>query len=763
MVPLFCVQAAQKRRFTLRDSIEFSSFLYPGRQFGQPVSQATFSPDRSHFVVATMRGDLASGKREATMWVFDSAEVRRYLSANSNGDFSGGRVLTRIASAANREPLGDWRWAGDSRALFFLTADDDGSEQLHRIGLDGGNAAALSLSAQDVSKYAAREEQVLYFAHAPIRSGDLYQAGGASLQDIEDGTGNSLLPLLFPHWMDTIFQESEDELWAVDHGKPAAVMNAARTGPVQLKDSKLSISPDGRRAVVTRFVAHIPKSWERYQPLLDYPGLHIVADTPETEGSKGNYRPQQYDLLDLESGEISMLIDAPIEFDARYSDLQPQWSHDGTRIALPGAYPPIANGAGAEANNASAGILPCMIMVMDLKTKALSCVQKAEPIDPQKHKYADRQQMVSIEWRDSDRELVAEFAAPNTPNKKSATVFTQNGDAWTSKNSEVSAEPTQLEVTVQEGIDQPPVLMARIGEGTQQVLFDPNSQLKEIALGTAEFYKWRDPDGDEYSGALVKPPDFSSNRRYPLVIQTHELDRSKYLIDGPSATGFAARAFAARDIVVLQVDETNKGSGTPKESQAGAKAYAAAIKQLAAQGIVDPARVGIIGWSHMGPYVLQGLVDDPHTYAAATLSESSYDSYGEYLMNIDYMGKEREQMFRAQFGAQPFGEGLKKWLDLSPGFHTDRIRTPVLFQFNSPAALVYGWDMYAALRAQNKPVELLYLRNGDHVLVKPLERLAEQGMNVDWYDFWLNGHEDPGPAKAKQYARWREYRKQQAQ
>ncbi len=27
-------------------------------------------------------------------------------------------------------------------------------------------------------------------------------------------------------------------------------------------------------------------------------------------------------------------------------------------------------------------------------------------------------------------------------------------------------------------------------------------------------------------------------------------------------------------------------------------------------------------------------------------------------------------------------------------------------------------------------------------------------MNVDWYDYWLNGHEDPDPAKAEQYRRW---------
>jgi hypothetical protein len=62
--------------------------------------------------------------------------------------------------------------------------------------------------------------------------------------------------------------------------------------------------------------------------------------------------------------------------------------------------------------------------------------------------------------------------------------------------------------------------------------------------------------------------------------------------------------------------------------------------------------------------------------------------------------------------------------------------------------------MYAALRAQDKPVDLFYIRNGDHVLVKPLERLAEQEMNVDWYDYWLNGRRDNDPAKAEQYKRW---------
>jgi hypothetical protein len=239
-----------------------------------------------------------------------------------------------------------------------------------------------------------------------------------------------------------------------------------------------------------------------------------------------------------------------------------------------------------------------------------------------------------------------------------------------------------------------------------------------------------------------------------LVVQTHGLEPHTFLVDGPSATGYAARAFAAHDILVLQVDEANKKLRGTEESALGAAGYRSAVEQLVREGHVDPAKVGIIAWSHFGPSVMEGLIDQPRAYAAATVAEGSNNSYGEYLMNIDYMGKEREQMFAAQFGAKPFGEGLKKWLERSPYFRAEHICTPILMDFNSPAALVYGWDAYAVLRAQHKPVDLFYIRNGDHALVKPWQRLAEQGMSVDWYDYWLNGRVDSDPKKVDQYKRW---------
>jgi hypothetical protein len=38
--------------------------------------------------------------------------------------------------------------------------------------------------------------------------------------------------------------------------------------------------------------------------------------------------------------------------------------------------------------------------------------------------------------------------------------------------------------------------------------------------------------------------------------------------------------------------------------------------------------------------------------------------------------------------------------------------------------------------------------------------MAVQQRAVDWFDFWLNGHEDPDERKVEQYAGWRKLRLQ---
>ena len=60
------------------------------------------------------------------------------------------------------------------------------------------------------------------------------------------------------------------------------------------------------------------------------------------------------------------------------------------------------------------------------------------------------------------------------------------------------------------------------------------------------------------------------------------------------------------------------------------------------------------------------------------------------------------------------------------------------------------------MKRLRKPVDMVVFWDGVHVLEKPWDRMISQGGNVDWFDFWLNGREDPDPVRAAQYARWRE-------
>jgi hypothetical protein len=71
------------------------------------------------------------------------------------------------------------------------------------------------------------------------------------------------------------------------------------------------------------------------------------------------------------------------------------------------------------------------------------------------------------------------------------------------------------------------------------------------------------------------------------------------------------------------------------------------------------------------------------------------------------------------------------------------------------------WDAYAGLRYLHKPTDLIIFNTDEHVLTNPAMRLASQGGSVDWFQFWLQGYEDPDPAKQEQYKRWRDLRKMQ--
>jgi hypothetical protein len=251
------------------------------------------------------------------------------------------------------------------------------------------------------------------------------------------------------------------------------------------------------------------------------------------------------------------------------------------------------------------------------------------------------------------------------------------------------------------------------------------------------------------------------------VIQTHGFTEGEFRPSGAFPTAFAARALAGAGIVVLQTAYPlgpRCPVGTPEENSCWVSTYEDAINQLVADGLVDSQRVGIIGFSRSCEGVLAMLTTSPLRIKAASITDGVMTSYLQSMLTVDFHNNAIANLGNSLVGAPPFGDGLQQWFKRAPGFNLDKVNAPLLVVGEGPLSLLLMmWEPYAGLRYLEKPVDLLMLNTDEHILTNPAVRMASQGGSVDWFRFWLQDYEDPDPAKAEQYTRWRQLRKLQAQ
>jgi dipeptidyl aminopeptidase/acylaminoacyl peptidase len=329
--------------------------------------------------------------------------------------------------------------------------------------------------------------------------------------------------------------------------------------------------------------------------------------------------------------------------------------------------------------------------------------------------------------------------------------------AWTFVGSTLKSEKPQskrpVTITAKEEVNVPPALWATdVKTRATKKLWDPNPQLGSINLGQASVWRFTDPSGHEWVSGLVKPPDYVAGRHYPLIIQTHGFEEHEFLTDGSYTTAFAARPLAAAGFVVLQMNDNGAHVVSLREADDQIRGFKTAIAKLNARGLIDPRRVGIIGFSRTCYYVESALIKNPQLFAAASITDGVDESYVQSMF-FDVLDEPRQM-----YGGPPVGKNLPAWLKWAPSFNLDRVRAPLLVNSIGNGSVLGEWEIYSSLRMQKKSVELTYMPEGQHILQRPLERLASQQGSVDWFRFWLQGYEDPDPAKAAQYVRWRSLR-----
>jgi dipeptidyl aminopeptidase/acylaminoacyl peptidase len=326
---------------------------------------------------------------------------------------------------------------------------------------------------------------------------------------------------------------------------------------------------------------------------------------------------------------------------------------------------------------------------------------------------------------------------------------------------EVSAEKqVPLDVHIEEDFQHPPKLVAIDGKTKAvTVLQDLNPQLSELKLGRVEEFVWHDVDGEEIKGGLTYPADYQPGQRYPLVIQTHGFDPTRFTLDGPWSSAFAAQPLASNGFFVLQSPALSaagvkrKITHTPQEGPSQMQTYERAIAELDRQGLIDASRVGLVGFSRTYFGVGYTLTHSKYKIGAAILADGFDGGYLQYLV-YQRMRAEIEGLH----GGTPYGPAQDQWIQGAPGFNLEKVAAPVLLIALGNSSLLSNWEWYSGLSRAQKPVDLIYLPDAPHLLIKPSERAYAQQAVVDWFCFWLGSEAARNSIASDEQARWQPLR-----
>jgi len=714
------------RTMTVADLIELNTFgSQPHGYLPQDIDVP--SPDGRIHAVVVKRGNVNRNTNVFSLLLFRTEALFSEPAPDT--------VLT-LASSSNRPAISSLKWLSDNRNLAFLGERPDELPQVYTLDIRTHRLIQLTHQTTEITIYdiAPSGDPIVYAAEPAVdssRYASMRQRGFAvrPTQFVAD--------VLMGRWSESAGALSEPQFFAWHSGTAPVEMSVPGQSYRWCDRQSVSVAPSGRVALIRCKHAGVPARWRGYtEPDL----ARLVAN--------GASLPE-FALLDLNRGTVEPLLDAPAFWSTTF-----RWAPTGESVVLANAFLPldVPDPAEQRARAARPGIAE-----VDVSTHRLTVIAHRDSLD-----------VVAWDSASNTVDFVpGRYGVGRLDGQRVRYRKTAHG--WTEIRG--GRAPSRPMLAVEQGLNLPPRLVALDRAAKRHaVVLDPNPQLAALRLSHEEIVRWRSKSGQERVGGLYFPPDFVRGHRYPLVIQTHGFDSTTFAPDGIFPTANAAQPMAAQGMLVLQVGAGLDGTwvgdlGTAQEAPNAMEEIEGAIDHFDSLALIDRSRVGLIAFSRTCFHVLYALTHSRYPIAAAAATSGVDFSYLQYMLfrNAAIGVGVTQDEYQGINGGPPLGKGLDAWWDRAPGFNLDRVTTPLRLEAIRLSEVLGAWEPYAGLLLQNKPVELFVLPEGEHLLVKPWERLASSQGNVDWFRFWLKGEEDPDPAKADQYVRWRELRKLQQQ
>ena len=282
----------------------------------------------------------------------------------------------------------------------------------------------------------------------------------------------------------------------------------------------------------------------------------------------------------------------------------------------------------------------------------------------------------------------------------------------------------------------PPEIYALDGGSPRKLSGQNDALIAQLQLGQTLDLEAKSPDGTDVHGVLTLPVGYVAGKKYPMLLRIH---------GGPAAQDGHAftperQFFAANGYAVLNVNYRGSSGRDTAYQQAifadwGDKEVVdllACVDQAVKEGVADPDRLGVGGWSY------GGILTD-YTIASTTRFKAAISGAG--VGNpVAFYGVD-QYIFQYDNELGPPWKNLDTYIKLGyPLFHADRIKTPTLFMggdkdMNVP--INGGEQMYQALRSLDIPTELVIYPGQFHGFTRPSFIRDRYQRYLDWYGKYL--------------------------
>ncbi len=290
------------------------------------------------------------------------------------------------------------------------------------------------------------------------------------------------------------------------------------------------------------------------------------------------------------------------------------------------------------------------------------------------------------------------------------------------------------------------VFVGKLGGRGLTRLTVANPSLLTRKFGKQSVVRWKAEDGLELEGIVIEPVDYKAGTRYPLAVLPHGGPEGISLDGWSTRPTYPAQLFATRGYVVFMPNyRGSAGRGTAfataDHQDLGGKEFAdvlAGIDHLVAQGLVDPDRVGMGGWSYGGYF--SGLAATLHSkrFRAAMIA-AAITNWVSFTGTTEI---EHENSL-VHWKLWPWDDMERTWL-VSPLAHIAESKTAALIVHGGADTRVpvgQSTELYRALRHLGATTQLVIYPREGHGIAENVHALDFANRFLDWFDT----HVKPAP------------------